>query len=91
MVSEPEFRILRGRPTQQQKEAIRRALMKLWAQERASAVPGLSPWVAAARAEAAGQDLAFARAAGSPGAWRLSGRLTEAVATQTQTGRGDAK
>ena len=91
MTSLPELRILRGSPTPQQEEAIRRALMKLWAEERASAVAGLSPWVAAARAEATGQSTASARAAGSPGTWRLSGRLTETVATQTQTGRGDAK
>ena len=90
MTEGPEARIRAGSPTPEEESAVFAAIDRIWRDERAkaTAAAGRSPWVTAAREEATRRGLSTLRGAR---AWRLSGLIGVDPATQTQTGRGDAK
>lgn len=90
-----EIEISSGAPTPEEEAALRAAILKLWRDERAEAVraEGLSPWRAAARAEATGNGAADLRFGGvTRSAWRLSQRVAGfGLLSVRRTGRGDSK
>lgn len=93
MADAPEIRILRGNPTPEEEDAVRRAIVELWREEQARAArdAAANPWVLSGRVEGARQGQSPLRERARSKAWRLSGRIAAGPLSHITIGRGDAK